>query len=43
VLRESFVRYLEMVRVLDEPLAYADEPAVAMHLHPTPLAGETAQ
>lgn len=36
VMRESFVRYLDFVRVLDETLAYTDEPAVAMHLRPTP-------
>ena len=38
-LRESFIRYLEMVRVLDDKLAYTDEPAVAMHLRPTPTGG----
>ena len=39
VLRESYLRYLEMVRVLDDTLAYTDEPAVAMHLRPTPIGG----
>jgi hypothetical protein len=37
VLRESYVRYLEFVRVLDEPLAYTDEPALSLHLLPTPV------
>lgn len=34
VLRESYRRYLDMVRVLNEPLGYTDEPAVALHLRP---------
>ena len=36
VMRESYERWLEIARVLDEPLAYTDEPAVAFH----PLAPE---
>ena len=36
VMRESYERWLEIARVLDEPLAYADEPAVVFH----PGAGE---
>ncbi|WP_158744107.1 hypothetical protein [Acidisphaera sp. L21] len=34
-MRESYLRYLEFVRVLDEPLSYTDEPAIALHLQPT--------
>lgn len=36
VMCESYMRWLAIARVLDEPLAYADEPAVAFH----PAAGE---
>lgn len=42
VLRESYIRYLEMVRVLDDRLAYTDEPAVALHLRPTPTRGDAS-
>jgi hypothetical protein len=35
VLKESYRRYLTMVKVLNEPLGYTDEPAVALHLLPT--------
>ena len=35
VMKESYRRYLEMVQVLNEPLGYTDEPAVALHLLPT--------
>jgi hypothetical protein len=36
-MRESYTRYLEFVRVLDDPLSYIDEPAIALHLRPTPV------
>lgn len=35
VLRESYLRLLEMVSLLDEPQGYTDEPAVVLHLVPT--------
>ncbi len=34
VMLDSYKRWLEIARVLDEPLAYADEPAVAFHPEP---------
>jgi hypothetical protein len=34
VMLESYRRWMEIARVLDEPLAYTDEPAVAFHPEP---------
>ncbi len=34
VMLESYRRWLDVVRILDEPLPYADEPAVAFHPEP---------
>lgn len=35
-LLESYIRYLDMVRILDLPQTYGQEPATVLHLYPTP-------